>query len=164
MCGLDGGDSGLDQSEQLRYCRRLVQYCDTHRSRLTPRGVAPPQPPHDHRRCCCSCCAADYAGACHRAALARTRWANPPCERANSSRVPDAVQRSSRCSAEPGPISTLARWTPDQQRTTPRRAARCAASGERTLRAISPTGYFDVAGFPGRTLGLEAGKQKTAGK
>ena len=24
--------------------------------------------------------------------------------------------------------------------------------------------YFDVAGFPGRTLGLEAGKQKTAGK
>jgi hypothetical protein len=30
-----------------------------------------------------------------------------------------------RCSAEPGPISTLPRWTPDQQRTTPqvRRAA-----------------------------------------
>src|SRR5712692_7588150 len=32
-----------------------------------------------------------------------------------------------RCCAEPGPISTLARWTPAQQRT----AARCAASGER---------------------------------
>src|ERR1700687_2641095 len=28
------------------------------------------------------------------------------------------------------------RWTPDQQRTTPRRAARCAASGER--RAVTP--------------------------
>jgi len=27
--------------------------------------------------------------------------------RANSARVPDAVQRPSRCSAEPGPISTL---------------------------------------------------------
>jgi len=24
--------------------------------------------------------------------------------------------------------------------------------------------YFDVAGFPGRTLGLDADKQKTAGK
>jgi hypothetical protein len=47
--------------------------------------------------------------------------------RANSTRVPDAVQRSSRCSAEPGPIVTVARWTPALQRT----AARCAASGER---------------------------------
>jgi hypothetical protein len=29
------------------------------------------------------------------------------------------------------PFRRQARWTPDQQRTTPRRAARCAASGER---------------------------------
>jgi hypothetical protein len=46
---------------------------------------------------------------------------------AHFARVPDAVQRSSRCSAEPGPIVTVAGWTPAQQRT----AARCAASGER---------------------------------
>jgi hypothetical protein len=48
-------------------------------------------------------------------------------------RVPDAVQRASRCFAEPGPI-TLSwhnAWAPDQQRTTPRKAARCAASGAR---------------------------------
>src|SRR6202795_165105 len=32
--------------------------------------------------------------------------------RVNSARVPDAVQRSSRCSAEPGPIVTVAGWTP----------------------------------------------------
>src|SRR5450759_2881339 len=43
-------------------------------------------------------------------------------------RVPDAVQRPSRCSAEPGPNvkQTLSQpWTPDQPRTTPqvRRAA-----------------------------------------
>ena len=37
-----------------------------------------------------------------------------------SSRVPDAVQRSSRCTAEPGPTaSRSARWAPDQQHTTP---------------------------------------------
>src|SRR5712671_2387004 len=34
-------------------------------------------------------------------------------------RVPDAVQRSSRCSAEPGPNPEFISWTPDQQRTTP---------------------------------------------
>jgi hypothetical protein len=34
-------------------------------------------------------------------------------------RVPDAVQRSSRCAAEPGLIALL---TPDQQRTTPQRS------------------------------------------
>jgi hypothetical protein len=48
-------------------------------------------------------------------------------ERPHFARVPDAAQRPSRCSAEPGPKSTVAGWTPDQQRT----AARCAASGER---------------------------------
>src|SRR5229473_314584 len=37
-------------------------------------------------------------------------------------RVPDAVQRLLRCSAEPGPICRQARWTPDQQRTTPRKS------------------------------------------
>ena len=42
-------------------------------------------------------------------------------------RVPDAVQRSWRCSAEPRPTSLQVRWTPDQQRA----ASRCAASGER---------------------------------
>jgi hypothetical protein len=47
--------------------------------------------------------------------------------RSNVSRVPDAVQRSSRCSAEPGPTGTGPSWTPDQQRT----ASRCAASGAR---------------------------------
>ena len=43
-------------------------------------------------------------------------------------RVPDAVQRSSRCSAEPGPLGTPEFvTTPALQRT----ASRCAASGER---------------------------------
>src|SRR6266478_2676877 len=32
-------------------------------------------------------------------------------------RVPDAVQRSSRCTAEPGPTLTSYTWAPDQQRT-----------------------------------------------
>src|SRR6202022_5160789 len=46
-----------------------------------------------------------------------------------SYRVPDAVQRSSRCAAEPGP--TYQRWTPEQQRTTPqvRRAAQHPGHG-----------------------------------
>jgi len=45
--------------------------------------------------------------------------------RALAHRVPDAVQRSSSCSAEPGPKIFGGPWTPDQQRTTPqeRRAA-----------------------------------------
>jgi hypothetical protein len=42
-----------------------------------------------------------------------------------SARVPDAVQRSSRCSAEPGPTSTLARVGPGS-------AARHAAKAEVT--------------------------------
>jgi hypothetical protein len=46
------------------------------------------------------------------------RRANHHTARANSARVPDAVQRASRCSAEPGPTAEgAARWTPDQQRT-----------------------------------------------
>jgi hypothetical protein len=53
--------------------------------------------------------------------------------------VPDAVQRSSRCSAEPGPILTVAGWTPAQQRT----AARCAASGERRGTAGGLSDVFD---------------------
>src|SRR3982074_2624328 len=32
--------------------------------------------------------------------------------------VPDAVQRSLRCTAEPGPTLSSKVWTPDQQRTT----------------------------------------------
>ena len=45
-----------------------------------------------------------------------------------------------------------------------------AANGLRTVLNFQRVGtqrYFDAAGFPGRTLGLEAvegGKQKTAGK
>ena len=43
-----------------------------------------------------------------------------------------------------------------------------AANGLRTVlkyQRVATTRYFDAAGFPGRTLGLEAeGKQKTAGK
>ena len=44
-----------------------------------------------------------------------------------------------------------------------------SANGLRTVlkfQRVLSTRYFDVAGFPGRTLGLEetAGKQKTAGK
>jgi hypothetical protein len=47
--------------------------------------------------------------------------------------------------------------------------SRPAANGLKTvikLQRVLSTRYFDVAGFPGRTLGLEseAGKQKTAGK
>src|SRR6266404_7102998 len=38
---------------------------------------------------------------------------------ARPQRIPDAVQRSSRCSAEPGPTAARRAWTPDQQRTTP---------------------------------------------
>jgi len=50
----------------------------------------------------------------------------------NHSRVPGAMQRSSRCFAEPGPYRTPAFCTaPALQRTTSRRAARCAASGAR---------------------------------
>src|ERR1700694_1746360 len=59
MCGLDGGDSDLDQSEKMRYCRRLVQYCDSHRSRLTPRGDLPAVP-------------------------MSARWANPPLRALNT--------------------------------------------------------------------------------
>jgi hypothetical protein len=29
---------------------------------------------------------------------------------------------------------------------------------------VSSQRYFDAAGFPGRTVGLDAGKEKTAGK
>ena len=44
-----------------------------------------------------------------------------------------------------------------------------AANGLQTVlkfQRVLSTRYFDVAGFPGRTLGLDAegGKQKTAGK
>jgi arylsulfatase A-like enzyme len=41
------------------------------------------------------------------------------------------------------------------------------AQGLRTVLLLQRVGeqrYFDVAGFPGRTVGLDAGKQKTAGK
>jgi hypothetical protein len=41
------------------------------------------------------------------------------------------------------------------------------AQGLRTVLQLQTVGkqrYFDVAGFPGRTVGLDAGKQKTAGK
>jgi hypothetical protein len=48
-------------------------------------------------------------------------------------------------------------------------ASKAASNGLRTVlkfQRVLSTRYFDVAGFPGRTLGLdaEAGKQKTAGK
>jgi hypothetical protein len=50
-------------------------------------------------------------------------------------RVPGAMQRSSRCFAEPGPYQMpLSVTAPALQRTAPRRATRCAASGARTLR------------------------------
>ena len=43
-----------------------------------------------------------------------------------------------------------------------------AANGLRTilkLQRVGPQRYFDAAGFPGRTVGLDDGaKQKTAGK
>src|SRR5260370_26910595 len=45
--------------------------------------------------------------------------------RGSSFRVPDAVQRSLRCTAEPGSkAATCEAWTPDQQRTTPQDRAR----------------------------------------
>jgi hypothetical protein len=48
-------------------------------------------------------------------------------------------------------------------------SSRASANGLKTVLKFQRVGeqrYFDVAGFPGRTLGLEAegGKQKTAGK
>ena len=47
--------------------------------------------------------------------------------------------------------------------------SRPSANGLRTVLNLQRVGsqrYFDTAGFPGRTLGLEVegGKQKTAGK
>src|SRR4029077_12710322 len=49
-------------------------------------------------------------------------------------RVPDAVRHSSCRSAEPGPYQAPAFVTaPALQRTAPRRATRCAASGARWL-------------------------------
>jgi hypothetical protein len=67
---------------------------------------------------------------------------------ANSARVPDAVQRSSRCSAEPGPMSTRARWTPDQQRTTPQvhSASKTRANALTALRSI--WGTIGAAALP----------------
>src|ERR1035438_9082191 len=51
---------------------------------------------------------------------------------------PDAVRRSSRCTAEPGPIGNpRGAWTPDQQRITPK-AACCAASGARKHASTFP--------------------------
>jgi hypothetical protein len=48
-------------------------------------------------------------------------------------------------------------------------SSRASANGLKTVlkfQRVETQRYFDVAGFPGRTLGLEAegGKQKTAGK
>src|SRR5436305_14179661 len=49
-------------------------------------------------------------------------------------RVPDALQRPSRCCAEPGPYQASEPVTaPALQRTATRRATRCAASGARDL-------------------------------
>jgi hypothetical protein len=53
---------------------------------------------------------------------------------ADRERVPDAVQRASRCSAEPGPRRhRAAPWAPDLQRIT----SCCAASGELLTRPSS---------------------------
>src|SRR4051812_86143 len=56
-------------------------------------------------------------------------------------RVPDAVRHSSCRSAEPRPYQTPASATaPALQRTTPRRAARCAASGgTRLITSVEPS-------------------------
>jgi predicted AlkP superfamily pyrophosphatase or phosphodiesterase len=46
-------------------------------------------------------------------------------------------------------------------------ASKAASNGLRTVlkfQRVLSTRYFDVAGFPGRTLGLDTDKQKTAGK
>jgi hypothetical protein len=48
-------------------------------------------------------------------------------------------------------------------------ASKPAANGTKTVlnyQQVGDTRYFDAAGFPGRTVGLEegAGKQETAGK
>src|SRR3978361_577301 len=51
-------------------------------------------------------------------------------------RVPDAVRHSSCRSAEPGPRFSEDSWAPALQRTAPRRATRCAASGARRLLAL----------------------------
>jgi hypothetical protein len=59
-------------------------------------------------------------------------------------RVPDAVQRPSRCTAEPGPIGEpAARWTPDQQPTTPQShsASKTRANALMALRSIPGTNW-----------------------
>jgi hypothetical protein len=46
-------------------------------------------------------------------------------------------------------------------------SSRPAVNGLKTVLQFQRVGkqrYFDAAGFPGRTVGLDAGKQKTAGK
>jgi hypothetical protein len=70
--------------------------------------------------------------------------------RANSTRVPDAVQRPSRCSAEPGPGSTPARWAPGSA------AHRHSASKTRVnalmaLRSIRGTGPHYSSSLRGAT-------------
>ena len=64
-------------------------------------------------------------------AAAQPAAATPPA--ANWQRVPDAVQRLFDGAPQSRDRHETPRFvtTPDQQRTTPRRAARCAASGER---------------------------------
>jgi len=57
----------------------------------------------------------------------------PPRPRRTDSLVSDAVQRSSRCSAERTHTFSCVFWTPDLQRTTPQEAARCTASGNVSL-------------------------------
>ena len=72
-------------------------------------------------------------------------------------RVPDAVQRAWRCSAEPGPtLRAPISWTPALQRTA---NARCAASGERPERRIdersnqrkTPPQQLRIVGRPDRS-------------
>src|SRR6266567_2214888 len=58
--------------------------------------------------------------------------------------VPDAVQRTSRCTAEPGPATTPCEvWAPDQHRITPQ--ARRAAQHPGQKRSAADVAADDVA-------------------
>jgi hypothetical protein len=60
-------------------------------------------------------------------------WADPGIGGCGSSRVPDAARHEMTRRRAGTRLRNI--WTPEQQRTTPRRAARCAASGERKSRS-----------------------------
>src|SRR4051794_35792161 len=76
--------------------------------------------------------------ACVTAPRLRRRWGDE--------RVPDALQRSSRCCAEPGPYQALALVTAPALQRIASQELRAAASGERSLVLAAVAYDIDRAG------------------